>query len=772
MRSIDHNLSPKSEISEEELKIRNEKRKQAMESAKLRQLDNSTKIKKESEELEESPSKEELIATNKYEKYCQHRKKVYEEIISTEQTYVTSLQVAVNYYILPLRKFIGTNEEILSKEHIEKLFSNIEVIFNVNSVLLNQLSETQLNWDVEISTISNVFLQIIPYLKLYFEYESDYDTASEKLLIALKNERFKKLDDENAEKYLNNLTLNSILIMPIQRIPRYNLLLKDLIKHTWNDHPDYLKLRNTLIEIQKVGSNLNENLRLNEKMIKVQKIADEFKYPELVQPHRYFIKKIRMKLLKVDKKKRKFKEKKAYLFNDLILISSLRRKSSYEIVLMDFIWIKDYLSMYISTDDEYENGNVVQLPKIEKNDQENNTNNNNNNNNDGNNHNNHNNNHNHNHISIHSTINSLNNNNLSNNNNNIFYSVYEIWTSDLCYRVFNDSMDDKNIMINQIIHSINQLMNIRPMLEDQRFELFERLRGKIYDIPADLLPPSNPVDTILQSLHSPTAKENLNETYPYILLVGSQFEIISFGVRSRLEDPNADRSSNKVLSKFFGSDRTLTSGTSYHTVRTSAGKSRRVKIATSNNNNSNNNNNDDEDHHHDKGDKEDRSSTTPHKKEVISFKVGVLKEGEMTKQGFKVKNWKKRWFILEESILYYYRDNLAVKPKGSILLQHVEVYPSNHHHENGFVVATKGTKGREGREYHIYTTTSSDRDEWIAAISAQVKVSVVKSWCCEGWLYKKTKTWKKWRSRYFTLDTKSIHYYKDDEVVFSFFLNI
>jgi hypothetical protein len=40
-----------------------------------------------------------------------------------------------------------------------------------------------------------------------------------------------------------SLDLASFLIMPVQRIPRYNLLLTDMMRNTWVDHPDYASLK-------------------------------------------------------------------------------------------------------------------------------------------------------------------------------------------------------------------------------------------------------------------------------------------------------------------------------------------------------------------------------------------------------------------------------------------------------------------------------------------------------------------------------------------------
>ncbi len=75
----------------------------------------------------------------------------------------------------------------------------------------------------------------------------------------------------------NGLDLQSFLIQPIQRIPRYNLLLEvtyiflillvvfinmqDLRKHTPKDHPDYSDLENSLAKIKGIAGFLNENAR-------------------------------------------------------------------------------------------------------------------------------------------------------------------------------------------------------------------------------------------------------------------------------------------------------------------------------------------------------------------------------------------------------------------------------------------------------------------------------------------------------------------------------
>jgi len=47
------------------------------------------------------------------------------------------------------------------------------------------------------------------------------------------------------------------------------------------------------------------------------------------------------------------------------------------------------------------------------------------------------------------------------------------------------------------------------------------------------------------------------------------------------------------------------------------------------------------------------------------------KSGYLTKEGFNVKNWKKRWFVLGKETLSYYKNQEARKVLGVILLREI-----------------------------------------------------------------------------------------------------
>lgn len=57
------------------------------------------------------------------------------------------------------------------------------------------------------------------------------------------------------------LSLDDLLIKPVQRIPRYVLFIKDLLKHTGPSHPDHTPLRQALGELTMLAERVNESER-------------------------------------------------------------------------------------------------------------------------------------------------------------------------------------------------------------------------------------------------------------------------------------------------------------------------------------------------------------------------------------------------------------------------------------------------------------------------------------------------------------------------------
>merc|ERR1719230_119683 len=132
------------------------------------------------------------------------------------------------------------------------------------------------------------------FIKLYKYYVNNY----EKSLVSLTNARStrskfdKFLSTLDYSETLKNQNLQSYLILPVQRIPRYVLLLQDLLETTPSDHEDYPNIKNALREMESLGDYINENKRHHEQINQILDIQAKLqKFPEetLVKPGRVFI---------------------------------------------------------------------------------------------------------------------------------------------------------------------------------------------------------------------------------------------------------------------------------------------------------------------------------------------------------------------------------------------------------------------------------------------------------------------------------------------------
>ena len=92
------------------------------------------------------------------------------------------------------------------------------------------------------------------------------------LLVSLpkKNKAFEQflLEVKKSPRH-TQMDLSGYLIQPIQRIPRYVLLLSDLLKFTEPSHPDYPLLEEALAKVQKIAKDINETKREDENMRKI-----------------------------------------------------------------------------------------------------------------------------------------------------------------------------------------------------------------------------------------------------------------------------------------------------------------------------------------------------------------------------------------------------------------------------------------------------------------------------------------------------------------------
>jgi len=71
---------------------------------------------------------------------------------------------------------------------------------------------------------------------------------------------------------LQGQSVESIFILPVQRIPRYRLLLEQLLKYTPTDHTEYDVVKRALEKISDMAMFSNEAIRARENKTKIMEI--------------------------------------------------------------------------------------------------------------------------------------------------------------------------------------------------------------------------------------------------------------------------------------------------------------------------------------------------------------------------------------------------------------------------------------------------------------------------------------------------------------------
>ncbi|KAL7720107.1 Guanine nucleotide exchange factor [Entamoeba marina] len=192
--------------------------------------------------------------------------KIVREIVTTEQTYVQQLDVVVDLIMKPLKK-TNKEKEIITKEQFRAIFNGLASIQKTNQLLLENLMSTCSVYS-QSTRVGDVFLQFTPYLKMYSDYCKMYNTVSDIVCVTLKAPHpfalFVADQMKHAPTTLRNHSLTSLLITPIQRLPRYRMLVEDLLKNYSKDSVDYPSLLEAQKKINEVAYYVNEMSRVQE----------------------------------------------------------------------------------------------------------------------------------------------------------------------------------------------------------------------------------------------------------------------------------------------------------------------------------------------------------------------------------------------------------------------------------------------------------------------------------------------------------------------------
>ncbi|ELP94237.1 Rho/RAC guanine nucleotide exchange factor, putative [Entamoeba invadens IP1] len=243
---------------------------------------------------------------------------VVNEIVSTEESYLKALQTVIDLYVNPF----STNG-IITPEEGKVLFGNIKDLSEGASSLSTQLQERLKSFSMN-DNICDVFLLNKNIFERFGKYIQNYDKASALFdKLTQKRKKFEEFcEAQKEDPRSNNGDIMSFLIFPVQRIPRYILLMKEYIKNTDKEHPDaaiaeqvrryldsYAKEVNSVIAVE------NNKRIMRDFMKKFTDMPPEVKDELLNTPRNLVREGVLLKQCRKAQKERYF-----FLFNDATII--------------------------------------------------------------------------------------------------------------------------------------------------------------------------------------------------------------------------------------------------------------------------------------------------------------------------------------------------------------------------------------------------------------------------------------------------------------------
>lgn len=130
-------------------------------------------------------------------------------------------------------------------------------------------------------------------------------------------------------EHKGKLGLDQLLIKPVQKIPRYELLIQRLLKHTDPSHPDHELLTAAKKEVHELVVKINcterESLEWEQQQTTLREVQSLVEgLAGIVANDRTFI---RHDLVSIASNQGTRKERALFLFSDLLIITSIKRRS-------------------------------------------------------------------------------------------------------------------------------------------------------------------------------------------------------------------------------------------------------------------------------------------------------------------------------------------------------------------------------------------------------------------------------------------------------------
>eukprot|EP00049_Salpingoeca_infusionum_P012075 m.214233 g.214233 ORF g.214233 m.214233 type:complete len:822 (-) comp15100_c2_seq1:251-2716(-) len=258
------------------------------------------------------------------QKQYRQRLLIAKEVVETEERYVGILIMIMQVFMFPMQCAAGLGETAyrtsqliskrynvaasqpglqtsadwtrglfhinVSKDEVTRIFLEIESIYNLHQAFLGDLQARMRDWAPD-TPLADVFLKFSSYFANYELFARNFEQALTTLAEIRERPSVKEFFEACMEQpRCGKLWLDDHLIGPIQRLPRYILLLRDLNKRTPDTHVDKNYLPEAIARLEKLTQKVNQSKATAEKSLKMVEIQRMVKYcPSIVTPSRMYM---------------------------------------------------------------------------------------------------------------------------------------------------------------------------------------------------------------------------------------------------------------------------------------------------------------------------------------------------------------------------------------------------------------------------------------------------------------------------------------------------
>lgn len=251
-------------------------------------------------------------------------------LLDTEQSYVESLRTLIQGYMRPLKQ--ADSGSLVDPSLVDEMFYQIPEILEHHEHFLEQVSGCFGQWH-DRQTVGHILIQSFSkeiLANIYSAYIDNFLNAKDAVRIAKEAKpAFHKFLEQSMRENKEKQALGDLMIKPVQRIPRYELLVKDLLKHTPEDHPDHPFLLDAQRDIKRLAERINKGRRSAEEVERETRVMQEIEahiegVEHILNPQRKFL---RQEMVMEAKTVGGKKDRSLFLFSDLLICTTLKRKS-------------------------------------------------------------------------------------------------------------------------------------------------------------------------------------------------------------------------------------------------------------------------------------------------------------------------------------------------------------------------------------------------------------------------------------------------------------